>query len=97
MAKEKRAVYWTKGASARHEATAWDIAIEYGELAAFTYLDHMDQSIKVIEDNPRIGKTMWPYLPNRHRLVTSRGWEIVYDDDEENSRILVIDTRRGSP
>jgi hypothetical protein len=37
-----------------------------------------------------------PHLPKRHRHVTSRSWEIVYDDDEQNNRIIIIDIQRGS-
>ena len=96
MPKNKRAVFWTKGASARHDETAWDIALEYGDHAAITYLDGIDHSIKLIQKNPRIGKSLVPHLPKRHRHVTSRSWEIVYDDDEQNSRSIIIDIQRGS-
>ena len=95
MPKNKRVVFWTKGASDRHDATAWDIGLELGEQAAITYLDGIEHSIVHIQENPRIGKNLLPHLPNRHRHVTSRGWEIIYDNDEQNSRVIIIDIQRG--
>ncbi len=88
--RQNRLVFWTKGASARHDETAWDIALQYGEQAAYTYLDGIDEAIGLIRENPRIGRNLFPHLPNRHRHVTGKGWEIVYDDDESGGQLVVL-------
>lgn len=95
MQKGKRLLFWTKGASIRHDETAWDIALIYGEKAASTYLDSIDRSIKLIQENPALGKVIFAHLPYRHRHVTSFCWEITYDDDELNNCIIIVDIQRG--
>jgi plasmid stabilization system protein ParE len=95
MPKNRRAVFWTKGALARHDETAWGIALEYGEHAAITYLEGIDHSIELIRENPRIGKPLTVHFLHRHQHTTSRGWEIIYDDDLQNSRVIIIDIQRG--
>jgi plasmid stabilization system protein ParE len=95
-------VFWTKGASARHDETAWDIALEHGEQAAITYLDGIDHSIELIQENPRIGKTKVPHLPDRSprgglfslddRLGRPLGFgpsffdRLFFDEDDEDRR-----------
>jgi plasmid stabilization system protein ParE len=88
-------VLWTKAASERHDQTAYDIALQYGEQAAHTYLDGIEQALAIIADHPHIGRSVFSHLPYRRRHVTSRGWEIYYDDDAAKGRIVVVDTQRG--
>ncbi len=96
-ATSKRTIFWLKDASARHDETAWNLALEYGEQAAYTYLDNIDHSISLIQESPRIGKIIFSHLSERHRHITSSGWEIIYDDDDKNNRVIIIDVQRGSP
>ena len=91
----RRSILWSRFASERHDQTAFDIALQYGEQAAFTYLDGIAQALGIIARHPRIGRRIFPYLANRHRHVTSRGWEVYYDDDHSNRRIIVIDIQRA--
>lgn len=95
MATEKRTVLWTRAASDRHDQTAFDIALQYGEQAAHTYLDGIDEALVIIADHPQVGRNVFRHIPNRRRHVTSRGWEVFYDDDTDKQRIIVIDIQRG--
>jgi plasmid stabilization system protein ParE len=97
MEKRPREVWWTIEASARHDETAFDIALQYGEDAGYTYLDRIDQSIGYIQDHPKIGKQIFDSVPQRRKHITSHGWEIVYDDDESRGCVVIIDVQRGSP
>ena len=55
-ATEKKTVLWTRAASDRHDQTAFDIAIQYGEQAANTYLDGIDEALTMIAAHPKVGR-----------------------------------------
>ena len=95
MTNAKNTVLWTSAASERHDETAYDIALQYGEQAALTYLDVIDEALFVIASHAKIGRNVFPHIPNRRRHVTSNGWEIFYDDESDKQRVIVVDIRRG--
>jgi len=76
----------------RHGTSRGRMASTQQSLTLRALIDH---SIELIRENPRIGKPLTVHFLHRHQHTTSRGWEIIYDDDLQNSRVIIIDIQRG--